>query len=107
MRMPPEASSMSTSELTVGPYFFCRAARMPSWSSSTSSARLSCLAFVSSRNAVRTSGETAISLLLARVPVERQPGLLHVGDDEAVLGALAVAHDRDIGARAALDRHAT
>ena len=58
--MSPLPSSMSTSAWTFGPYFFARAARMPSWSNAYSSERSSCLVFDTSRNADRISVELTI-----------------------------------------------
>jgi hypothetical protein len=94
MRIRPVSSSMSTSACTVGPYFFCRAARMPSCSSSYSSVRRAASRSSARGIAVRISAEATIQDSFTRVPVERQPGLADLGERQAVLGALRRARPR-------------
>ena len=89
----PRPSSISTSACTVGPYRFARAARMPSCSSTCSSVRSSCFVFVISLIALRMSTELTIRDSL-RLPCERQPSVLDVGQRDTLLDSLCGAdHD--------------
>src|SRR5690242_15278010 len=84
MRISPLPSSISTSAWTFGPYFFARAAMIPSCSNPYSSARSSCFTFDNSRNAARISAEPIIRHPMRKAP-KRLPTRSIKGERKAEL----------------------